>query len=218
MRKARRLPGIKHVFTGSGIRMDLALLEPEYIREIALHHTSGYLKVAPEHAADRVLEIMKKPRKEVFERFITLFSRFSREAHKEQYITPYVISAHPGSRPEDELELALFLKERGFRPRQIQDFLPSPMDISTAIYYTGRHPMTGEEVHVPRGEGEKKLHRALIQYFKKESVPLILKGLKNTALGKMRSEVMSLLGKRGLAPAGRKPMGRKPPGARRKSA
>jgi uncharacterized radical SAM protein YgiQ len=195
MRKARRVPGIRNVFVGSGIRMDLALMDPGYIREIAAHHTSGYLKVAPEHTEDRVLRIMKKPGPMVFERFTALFSRFSKDSGKEQYVIPYIISAHPGATLEDELELALYLKAKGFRPRQIQDFLPSPMDISTAIYHTGRHPMTGEEVYVARGEGEKKLHRALIQYFKKESATLILRGLKNGPLARFREKVMALLGR-----------------------
>jgi uncharacterized radical SAM protein YgiQ len=195
LRKARRVPGVRNVFVGSGIRMDLALLEPRYIREIAASHTSGYLKVGLEHTAERVLRIMKKPGGNVFERFASLFARFSKESGKEQYLIPYIISAHPGATLEDELELALYLKGKGFRPRQIQDFLPSPMDVSTAIYHTGRHPMTGEEVHVARGEGEKKLHRALIQYFKKESASVIRKGLKHGPLARLREKVTDLLGK-----------------------
>jgi uncharacterized radical SAM protein YgiQ len=205
MRKARQVPGVRHIFVGSGIRMDLALLEPEYIREIARHHTSGYLKVAPEHTVDRVLRVMRKPGRAVFERFMDLFRRFSREAGKEQYLVPYLISAHPGSGVEDELELALYLKERGFRPRQIQDFLPSPMDVATAVYYTGRHPFTGEEVPVARRESVKRLHRAIIQYFKIESRPLIFRAMNShtpagAALAARKDEVMELFGVRTRGP------------------
>jgi uncharacterized radical SAM protein YgiQ len=186
MRKARRVPGIRHVFVGSGIRMDL---------------TSGYLKVAPEHTEDGVLRVMRKPGRGVFERFADLFSRFSREAGREQYLVPYVISAHPGATLADEVEMALYLKRKGFKPRQIQDFLPSPMDIATAVYHTGRHPLTGEEVYVARGEGERKLHRAIIQYFKKSSAPVIRKNLNSGPLARFRDKLTELIGK-GAARAG----------------
>jgi uncharacterized radical SAM protein YgiQ len=179
MRKVRCLPGIKHVFVSSGIRMDLALLSPEYIREIAHHHTSGHLKVAPEHVSRHVLDLMRKPSSETFEQFATLFTQYSKEAGKRQYLIPYIISAHPGSRIEDEVELALFLKKWNFRPRQIQDFLPSPMDIATSMYYTGIDPYSGKRIVVTKGEGEKRLHRALIQFFKKEKRSLVRKMLSN---------------------------------------
>jgi uncharacterized radical SAM protein YgiQ len=178
MKKGRELENVKHLFVSSGIRMDLALQNPEYIRQIAEHHVSGYIKVAPEHISRAVLRVMKKPDKEVYEKFKNMFLFFSKKAKKEQYVIPYLISSHPGAKIENELELALYLKKQGIRPRQIQDFLPSPMDIATSIYHTGHDPYSGEKVYTAKKESEKRAHRAIIQYYKKENRPLIIKALK----------------------------------------
>jgi uncharacterized radical SAM protein YgiQ len=169
MRKVRDVRGVNHLFIASGIRMDLALIDHGYIAEIAKHHTSGYLKVAPEHVSQPVLRVMRKPSREIFEQFRSLFGAYSKEAGREQYLIPYLMVSHPGTTIDAALELALYLKEHGYRPRQIQDFLPSPMSLATAIYVTGRDPFTDENIPVPRGEGEKRLYRALTQYFKREN-------------------------------------------------
>jgi radical SAM superfamily enzyme YgiQ (UPF0313 family) len=149
--------------------MDLALLHPEYIRELANHHVSGHLKVAPEHTSAEVLKIMRKPPKEVYEKFSHLFNTYSKNAGKIQFIIPYLIASHPGACIEHELDVALFLKKKGLRPHQIQDFLPSPMDIATSIYHTGKDPFSGKSVYSVKGEREKRIHRAIIQYYKKEN-------------------------------------------------
>ena len=177
MRKARDIDGIKHVFVSSGIRMDLALLCKDYINEVARWHTSGLLKVAPEHISEPVLEAMRKPKRDVFEEFSRLFYHYSEEAAKDQYIVPYLIASHPGTDLECAIELALYLKRKGLRPRQIQDFIPTPMSISTAIYCTGVDPFTGKHVYVPRKEGEKRLYRALIQHFSEKNRRIIIRAL-----------------------------------------
>jgi radical SAM superfamily enzyme YgiQ (UPF0313 family) len=169
--------------------MDLALRSSTYIEEIAAHHTSGHLKVAPEHVCGEVLECMRKPGVEVFEEFRRLFHTYSSASKKEQYLVPYLIASHPGTTLDHALELALYLQRQGFRPRQIQDFLPSPMSISTAMYVTGRDPFSGRRVVVTRGEREKKLYRALIHYFKRENRALIERSLR----GKNRSAVLKQL-------------------------
>jgi uncharacterized radical SAM protein YgiQ len=182
MRKVKRLKGVNHLFIASGIRMDLANLSERYIREIAFHHTSGHLKVAPEHISPEVLNLMRKPGPRTFETFQRLFSRFSREAGKQQYLVPYLIASHPGTNLERAAELALYLKRHGYRPRQIQDFLPSPMSIATAMYHTGRDPFSGKDVAVPRREHEKKLYRALLHYFKGENRDLIYRSLRRAGM------------------------------------
>ena len=177
MNKARQIHGVKHLFISSGIRMDLALTDKKYIKEIVSNHVSGYLKVAPEHISKRVLKCMFKPDSDIFDKFSELFYKYSREIGKEQYLIPYLISSHPGAHLEDELELALYLKERNIKPRQIQDFLPTPMDIATAMYYTSTNPINGSKVYSARKQNEKILHRALIQFFKKENRELVKKAL-----------------------------------------
>ena len=177
MRKSKKIKGVKHLFISSGIRMDLALKDKEYIKEVVSNHVSGYLKVAPEHISKKVLKYMFKPNSNIYDDFSTLFYKYSKEAGKEQYIIPYLISSHPGADLEAELELAIYLKKRNLRPRQIQDFLPTPMDIATAMYYTGIDPISGNIVYVAVDEKEKILHRALIQFFKKENISLVKKAL-----------------------------------------
>ncbi|HHE04899.1 MAG TPA: YgiQ family radical SAM protein [candidate division WOR-3 bacterium] len=178
MKKAREIDGVKHLFISSGIRMDLALTDKNYIREIVFNHVSGHLKVAPEHVSKKVLRYMFKPNNNIFDNFIRLFYTYSKEAGKEQYLIPYLISSHPGADLEAELELALYLKEKNLRPRQIQDFLPTPMDIATAMYYTEIDPIGGDNIYVAKKESEKKLHRAIIQFFKKENREIVKRALK----------------------------------------
>src|SRR5205814_9857905 len=128
MRSARDVPGGKRVQIASGIRIDLANLDDRYVNELVTHHVGGHLKDAPEHTSDRVLDLMKKPSHREFETFAGKFKSASERAGKEQYLVPYFIASHPGSRVEDMIELAVFLKTPGYRPRQVQDFSPAPMD------------------------------------------------------------------------------------------
>jgi radical SAM superfamily enzyme YgiQ (UPF0313 family) len=160
--------------------MDLALVDESYIREIVTYHTGGHLKVAPEHVSEQVLNCMRKPGVQTFEAFQQLFLRFSREAGKKQYLVPYLIASHPGTTLDRALELALYLKHHGLRPRQIQDFIPSPMSVATAMYVSGKDPFTGASLAVPLGEREKNLYRALVHYFKRENRELI-----RTSLGRL---------------------------------
>jgi uncharacterized radical SAM protein YgiQ len=169
MRAARRLPGIKQVFVASGIRMDLARLSPQYIRELAAHHTGGLLKIAPEHTDPEVLRLMKKPGAADFQDFARLFAAASREAGKTQHLVPYYISGHPGSDLGAMIDLALFLKRNGYRPDQVQDFIPSPFDIAAAMYHTGLDPFTLRPVPVAKGLHDRRLQRALLQFFKPEN-------------------------------------------------
>jgi uncharacterized radical SAM protein YgiQ len=178
MRRIRTVKGLKKAFVASGIRMDLALKCGEYISEIARFHTGGQLKVAPEHISPKVLSIMKKPSVEVFKEFADKFLAESKKAGKEQYLVLYFISAHPGSTLTDMAELAVFLKERRIRPQQINDFLPAPMELATSIYFTGLDPFTLEPVYVPKKETERRMQRALLQYYKPENKPLIIKALR----------------------------------------
>jgi uncharacterized radical SAM protein YgiQ len=178
MRRVRAIKGLKKAFVASGIRMDLALKCGEYISEIARFHTGGQLKVAPEHISPKVLSVMKKPSVEVFKEFANKFLAESKKAGKEQYLVLYFISAHPGSTLEDMAELAVFLKERNIRPQQINDFLPAPMELATSIYFTGLDPFTLEPVYVPKKETERRMQRALLQYYKPENRSLVQKALR----------------------------------------
>ena len=165
MKKARELPGVKRVLVASGVRMDLAREDPEYLEELAAHHTGGHLKVAPEHVSERVLSAMKKPRHHTFDEFAERFVDASRRAGKEQYLVPYFIAGHPGSAHEDMIELAVFLKARGYRPRQVQDFIPAPMDVATCMYWTGLDPATMKPIDTVRRLKDRHTQRALMQYF-----------------------------------------------------
>ena len=178
MRRVRAIKGLKKAFVASGIRMDLALKCGEYISEIARFHTGGLLKVAPEHISPKVLSVMKKPAVEVFKEFADKFLAESKKAGKEQYLVLYFISAHPGSTLADMADLAVFLKERNIRPQQINDFLPAPMELATSIYFTGLDPFTLEPVYVPKKETERRLQRALLQYYKPENRSLVLQALR----------------------------------------
>ncbi len=168
MKQVRAEEGVKHVFIASGVRTDLAERSPDYVTELAAHHTGGQLSVAPEHVSKRVLEKMKKPGIESYERFQQLFACASKDAGKEQYDIPYFISGHPGSNLEDMIELALWLKQSGRRPRQVQDFIPTPMSIAAAMYFTGLDPLKMEPVYTARGLKEKRLQKALLLYWNPE--------------------------------------------------
>jgi uncharacterized radical SAM protein YgiQ len=177
LRKAGKVPGVKKVFIASGVRYDLALRSDNYIAELAAHHVSGQLKVAPESADPTTLRLMRKPSIDVYDAFIEKFLAASKKAGKEQYVVPYFISAHPGCGLKEEVNTAEYLNARKIRPRQIQDFIPAPMTLAADMYHTGVDPMTGKPVAVDKGERARKLHRALIQYYKPENGPLVAEAL-----------------------------------------
>ncbi|MGQ0614214.1 MAG: YgiQ family radical SAM protein [Planctomycetaceae bacterium] len=177
MRRARAVKGVKRVHVSSGIRMDLANLDDEYVDELVRHHVGGHLKVAPEHTSDKVLALMKKPSHASFETFAGKFRRASRAAGKEQYLVPYFIASHPGSTAVEMIELAIFLKTHGYKPRQVQDFIPAPMDVATCIYYTGLDPMTLKPVDVVTRLADRRTQRALMQFFKPENWFTVRKAL-----------------------------------------
>jgi uncharacterized radical SAM protein YgiQ len=169
MRKSREVKGIETVLVASGIRMDLAQRSPEYLAELAKHHVGGHLKVAPEHTDSNVLRLMKKPDSNDFDAFARAFERASKKAGKKQYVVPYFIASHPGSDLNAMIDLAVFLKRNGYKPDQVQDFIPAPFDIATCMYHTGLDPFTGEEVYIAKHLRDRKLQRALLQFFKPEN-------------------------------------------------
>jgi uncharacterized radical SAM protein YgiQ len=170
MRRARTEPGIRKVLVASGVRMDLAQRSPEYLRELAAHHVGGRLKVAPEHTDPTVLGLMKKPDIDDFGGFVQAFEKASKAAGKpKQYLVPYFIASHPGCDLHAMIELALFLKRNGYRPDQVQDFIPAPFDVATCMYYTGIEPFSSQEVYVARHLHDRKMQRALMQFFKPEN-------------------------------------------------
>lgn len=169
MREARNVPGVKKVLVASGIRMDLARQSPEYIRELTQHHVGGHLKVAPEHVDPDVLFKMRKPANDDFEFFSEVFKDESRAAGKKQYLIPYFIASHPGSDLEAMINLAVFLKQNGYKPDQVQDFIPAPLDVATCMYYTGLDPFTKKPVFIAKGLRDRKTQRALMQFFKSEN-------------------------------------------------
>jgi len=177
MRKSRAVPGVKKVNVASGIRMDLAANEPEYLEELAAHHVGGHLKVAPEHSSEKVLAKMKKPGGDSFDRFAEGFQAASKRAGKEQYLVPYFIASHPGSGLDEMIELALYLKKNGYRPRQVQDFIPAPMDIATCMYHTGLDPETLEPVTCARSAEDRGLQRALLQYWQPGNHAMVKRAL-----------------------------------------
>ena len=182
-RRARELPGIKKVLVASGVRYDLAIESPEYVKELAQHHTGGYLKIAPEALAEGPLSKMMKPGVGTYYRFKELFDRYSKEAGKEQYLIPYFIAAHPGTSDTDMLELALWLKKNGFRADQVQAFLPSPMATATAMYHSTKNPLkritrTSEEVLIPKGLKVRRLHKAFLRYHDPNNWPVLREALR----------------------------------------
>jgi uncharacterized radical SAM protein YgiQ len=182
-RRARALKGVKKVLIASGVRYDLAIESPEYIKELATHHTGGYLKIAPEAIAEGPLSKMMKPGVGTYYRFKALFDKYSKEAGKEQYLIPYFIAAHPGTQDSDMLELALWLKKNGFRADQVQAFLPAPMATATAMYHSGKNPLrrisrASEQVVVPKGIKVRRLHKAFLRYHDPNNWPILREALK----------------------------------------
>ena len=182
-RRARALPGIKKVLIASGVRYDLAIESPEYVKELAQHHTGGYLKIAPEALAEGPLSKMMKPGVGAYDRFKELFDRYSKEAGKEQYLIPYFIAAHPGTSDQDMLELALWLKRNRLRADQVQAFLPGPMATATAMYHSGKNPLkrvtrSSEEVLIPKGLKIRRLHKAFLRYHDANNWPLLREALR----------------------------------------
>ena len=182
-RRARELPGVKKVLIASGVRYDLAIESPEYVKELATHHVGGYLKIAPEAISEGPLSKMMKPGVGTYHRFKQLFDKYSRAAGKEQYLIPYFIAAHPGTTDQDMLELALWLKQHGYRADQVQAFLPSPMATATAMYHSGKNPLkrvgrTTEDVHIPKGLRVRRLHKAFLRYHDANNWPMLRAALK----------------------------------------
>jgi radical SAM superfamily enzyme YgiQ (UPF0313 family) len=169
MREARTVEGVKRVLVASGVRMDLARRDPEYLEELAAHHVGGHLKVAPEHTDPEVLNLMKKPSADDYVEFDKAFKDASRRVGKKQYTVPYFIASHPGSGLEQMIDLAVFLKRNGYKPDQVQDFIPSPFDIAACMYHTGLDPMTREPVTITKGLRDRRTQRALLQFFKPEN-------------------------------------------------
>lgn len=180
LRRLRALPKVKKVFIRSGIRFDYMMEDEnnEFFRELVKYHVSGQLKVAPEHCSAAVLDKMGKPHIETYKRFQDEFYRTTKQAGKEQYLVPYLMSSHPGSTMKDAVELALFLKREHIRPEQVQDFYPTPGTVSTCMFYTGLDPYTMEEVYVPCTQKEKSQQRALLQYFNPKNKQLVIDALK----------------------------------------
>ena len=182
-RRARSLPGVKKVLVASGVRYDLAIESPEYVKELAQHHVGGYLKIAPEALSEGPLSKMMKPGIGAYHRFKEMFDKYSKEAGKEQYLIPYFIAAHPGTTDEDMLELGLWLKKNGFRADQVQAFLPSPMATATAMYHSGKNPLkrvtrAGEEVRIPKGLKVRRLHKAFLRYHDANNWPVLREALR----------------------------------------
>ena len=206
-RRARALPGIKKVLISSGLRYDLAIRSPEYVKELVTHHVGGYLKIAPEHTEGGPLSKMMKPGIGSYDRFKQLFDQYSAEAGKQQFLIPYFIAAHPGTSDEDMMNLALWLKRNGFRADQVQTFYPSPMATATAMYHSGRNPLKGlsrdpakpdlmEKVDVVRSEQRRRLHKAFLKYHDAKNWPLLRDALQ--AMG--RADLIGN-GKRHLVPS-----------------
>ncbi|MEH6626046.1 MAG: YgiQ family radical SAM protein [Motiliproteus sp.] len=207
-RRARKIPGVKRILIASGLRYDLAVEDPEYMRELITHHIGGYLKIAPEHTEDGPLNKMMKPGMGSYYRFKTMFERFSKEAGKQQYLIPYFISAHPGTEDSDMLNLALWLKENNLKLDQVQNFIPSPMCNATTMYHSGKNPLkrinrSSEQVVIPKGTIQRRLHKAILRYHDPENWPLI-------------REALIRMGRRELI--GRGPNALVPPGAIGKNA
>ena len=182
-RSARALPGVKKILIASGLRYDLAVESPEYVRELVTHHVGGYLKIAPEHTEQGPLSKMMKPGIGTYDRFKQMFEKFSKEAGKEQYLIPYFIAAHPGTTDEDMMNLALWLKRNGFRADQVQAFYPSPMASATAMYHSGKNPLRkvtykSESVETIKGERQRRLHKAFLRYHDPNNWPLLREALK----------------------------------------
>ena len=222
-RRARELSGIKKILIASGVRYDLAIESPAYVKELAQHHTGGYLKIAPEALAEGPLSKMMKPGVGAYYRFKELFEKYSREVGKEQYLIPYFIAAHPGTSDEDMLELALWLKKNGFRADQVQAFLPSPMATATAMYHSGKNPLkritrSSEEVLIPKGLKVRRLHKAFLRYHDPDNWPILREALRRMGrsdlIGNGKHQLIPAYQPSGTgqAPEGRRAAGRGGPG------
>jgi uncharacterized radical SAM protein YgiQ len=213
--RARALPGIKKVLVASGVRYDLAVESPDYVKELAQHHTGGYLKIAPEALADGPLSKMMKPGVAAYYKFKELFDRYSKEAGKEQYLIPYFIAAHPGTSDEDMLELALWLKKHRYRADQVQAFLPAPMATATAMYHSGKNPLQritreSDAVRIPKGLKVRRLHKAFLRYHDASNWPILREALRRMG----RADLIGN-GKQQLVPAWQPPASADaPPGKR----
>lgn len=182
-RKARAIKGVKKILIGSGVRYDLAVKSPEYVKELVQHHVGGYLKIAPEHSEENVLSKMMKPGMDAYDEFKVMFEKFSAEAGKKQYLIPYFIAAHPGTTDEDMLNLALWLKKYDFKLDQVQTFTPTPMAMATAMYHSGKNPLrkvtaTSDDVPIPKAGNVRKLHKAFIRYHDPNNWPMLREALK----------------------------------------
>lgn len=179
LRKLRKLPKIKKVFIRSGIRYDYLIYDknPEFFKDLCEFHVSGQLKVAPEHVSDKVLKEMRKPSKDVYDRFVKKFFDINKSINKKQFLVPYMISSHPGSDLNSAIQLAEYIKKMGYMPEQVQDFYPTPGSLSTTMYYTGINPLTGEKVYVPKNQHEKNMQRALMQFSKPENYKIVREAL-----------------------------------------
>ncbi len=182
-RRARALRGIKKILIGSGLRYDLAVQSPEYVKELVQHHVGGYLKIAPEHTEQGPLSKMMKPGIGSYDKFKQMFEKYSAEAGKKQYLIPYFIAAHPGTSDEDMMNLAIWLKKNGFRADQVQTFYPSPMATATTMYHSNRNPLRkitreSETVDIVRGEKRRRLHKAFLRYHDANNWPLLREALK----------------------------------------
>lgn len=200
-RKARNIKGVKKILVGSGLRYDLAVTSPEYVKELVQHHVGGYLKIAPEHSEDNVLSKMMKPGMGAYDKFKEMFERFSKEAGKEQYLIPYFIAAHPGTTDEDMLNLALWLKKHDFKLDQVQTFTPTPMAMATAMYHSGKNPLRkvtddSEDVPIPKAGGVRRLHKAFIRFHDPNNWPMLREALKKMG----RADLIGN-GKKHLVPA-----------------
>lgn len=181
-RKARAIKGVKKILIGSGVRYDLAVKSPEYVKELVQHHVGGYLKIAPEHSEENVLSKMMKPGMDAYDEFKAMFEKFSAEAGKKQYLIPYFIAAHPGTTDEDMLNLALWLKKYDFKLDQVQTFTPTPMAMATAMYHSGKNPLRkvtadSENVPIPKAGNVRKLHKAFIRYHDPNNWPMLREAL-----------------------------------------
>jgi len=188
-RNARAVKGVKKISIASGLRYDLAVKSPEYIKELVTHHVGGYLKIAPEHTEENSLKKMMKPGIGSYERFKALFDKAAKEAGKKLYLIPYFIAAHPGTTDEDMINLALWLKLNGFRADQVQTFTPTPMSLSTAMYYSERNPLKpvrregSESVLTAKGLRQRRLHKAFLRYHDPKNWPLIRDVLRRIGRG-----------------------------------
>ena len=183
-RRARAVKGVKKVLIASGLRYDLAVESPQYVEELVTHHVGGYLKIAPEHTEAGPLSKMMKPGMGSYDQFRKLFEKFSKKAGKDQYLIPYFIAAHPGTTDEDMMNLAIWLKRNNFRADQVQNFYPSPMATATAMYHTGKNPLKrvkgdSETVSTPKGEKQRRLHKAFLRYHDPGNWPMLREALRN---------------------------------------